>query len=151
MSTRFASCKKQQESGIRDLVLSELGKLRNQEATFTQLLEECRKKHPTLSKVTLTRHLKVLLKTKDIEKVYNSEHMRGYYRIKEKGLAKLTVESMIQSLGQTATHYIIRNKLKRPLEVDIFKEIQRYLETEPKGVSWEELFEYLEEKHPLVL
>jgi len=86
-----------------------------------------------------------LLETGKIERFYNT------YRITEKGIPEIQIEGMIQYLGTVATHYIIRKKLNLPIEFDISHEIEEYLRQEPKNVTWKQLFDYLEEKYPLIL
>lgn len=110
--------------------------------TFKILLEET-----GLARSTLASHLKDLLEAGKIERFYNT------YRITQKGIPEVQVEGMIQHLGIVATHFIIRKKLKLPIEEesDIYKEIENWLKQEPKDVTWKQLFDYLQEKHPLTL
>lgn len=150
----IGSWKKEQESQIRMMILKEIKKSETQKTTFKHLLEYCRKEKGSLSRVTLTKHLKMLMATQKIEKVFDSEYIRGFYRIRERGMVKVMVDSWIHNLGLVAVHHIIRKKLDKPIEFDVFEEIKQYLKLEPKKDSlwtWETLFEYLEKKHPLII
>jgi len=148
------------ERKMENVILEILGKPEQRKIRFTQLLKECRKKQPSLSKVTLTKYLKILLQTKEIEKRFDSEHFKGYYQIANRGLAKLMVDSWMNRLGKVAVDYIIRKKLNKPIDVnsDIFDEIEQYLKLEPEKDSlwsWKALFEYFEKdylrkKYPLI-
>lgn len=111
--------------------------LEKENLTFTQLLEEVE-----IARSTLAIHLKELLKNGKIEKFYNT------YRITKKAVAEVYIESMIQYLGTVTTHEIVREKLNLPVEFYVSEEIKKYLAL---AYPWEELFEYLQENHPLVL
>jgi len=110
--------------------------------TFSVLLAET-----GLARSTLSQRLKNLMETGKIERYYNT------YKITEKGIPEIYIESMIQNLGIVATHYIVRKKLNLPIEhpYDIREEIKEYLKQEPKTVTWKQLFDYLQEKYPLVI
>ena len=114
--------------------------LKKEHLTFTMLLAETK-----LARSTLSFRLKELLRNGKIERYYNT------YRLAQKGIIETQIEGMIQFLGLVATHQIIRNKLDLPLEFDINEEMEGYSEEKPKNVSWKELFEFLEEKHPLTI
>jgi len=154
MTKGIGSWKKEQESQIQKMILTELEKLKTQKTTFKQLLEQCRERKRNLSKVTLTKHLKILMNMQKIEKLFDSEYIRGFYRIRERGLAKLMVESWIHYLGLVAVHHIVRKKLNKPIEFDVFNEIEQHLKLEPEKDSlwsWKALFEYLEKEHRLIV
>ncbi|MBZ9572387.1 hypothetical protein KJA15_03590 [Patescibacteria group bacterium] len=149
---KIESWKKEQESRIRNMILEELRKMKDKKVSFGQLLKQCRKQKKGLSKVTLTKHLKMLMSMGEVEKVFNAEKIRGFYRIKGKAINKLMVESWIQNLGVVAIRYIVRTKLNKPIDVDsnISDEIERYLKLEPKKDSlwsWKTLFDYVEENY----
>lgn len=102
---------------------------------FKQLLEETE-----LARSTLTLRLKDLLETGKIERFYNT------YKITQKAIAEVQIECMIKNLGRVATHYVVRKKLNKPIDVhhDIFSEIAQWFK---QDLSWKELFDYLEEKY----
>lgn len=105
---------------------------------FQGLLEET-----GFARSTLARHLKYLTEKGEIEKFYN------IYRVTKKTVLEAQAEAMINYLGKIATHQIARTKLNLPLEFDINREMEYYMKGEPKSFSWKELFDYLQEKHPL--
>lgn len=140
------------ETKMEKLILEALKSSENKKQSFTQLLEECRKKQPSLSKVTLTKYLKILLAKKEIEKRFNAEHFRGYYQISKRSIHKLMIDSWILDLGVVAIRYIMKKKFNKPIDADsnISNEIDRYLKLEPKKDSlwtWKTLFEYVEENY----
>jgi len=142
-----------QKLEIETTILEALKKSKIQKLSFTQLLNECRKKQPTLSKVTLTKYLKILLQKGEIEKRFNAEHFKGYYQITSQSIMKLMIESWIERLGEVAIRCVMKKKFNKPIDVDsnICDEIDRYLEVEPKKDSlwsWKSLFEYVEKEYP---
>lgn len=142
------------EQKIETTILETLKKSETKKQMFMQLLKECREKQPSLSKATLTKYLKILLQKNEIEKRFDSEHFRGYYRIAKNGIVKLMIDSWIKNLGKYAVHYIVRKKFKKPIAFNILKEIERRLKAEPEKDSlwsWKALFEYFEREYPLEL
>ena len=131
------------EEENRKLILKALNR---EPLIFGELLEM-----KIVSRTSLSSHLKKLLQNGDVQKVYDSQKKRVVYRICSKAVAEIYVESMIWNLGITATHQIVRTKLNLPLESNIKEEIEEYLKGDPKNVSWKELFDFLEEKYPLII
>ena len=150
MKQNFRSWKIREEKQIEDFILFEITE---EKTTFTELLKKCKEHRSTLSRVTLTKHLKNLIRKNFVEKTYNSKKDQVVYSPLDKGIVKIQIESMIWNLGKTATHYIVRKKLKKPIDVhyDILYEIDQYMKTEPKSVSWKQLFDFLEDNYPVVI
>lgn len=107
---------------------------------FKGLLEET-----GFARSTLARHLKYLIEKGEIEKFYN------IYRVTQKMVVETQAEGMINYLGQVAVHQIVRTKLNLPVESDINREMEYYMKGKPKNFSWQELFDFLEEKYPLTI
>ena len=90
-----------------------------------------------VSKGSLNIHLRSLIKSGEVEKFYNKTKNKLVYRLTKKGAAPLIIEGMIRNLGRVATHYIVRKKLNKPIDIhhDIRNEIKQYLSLKPKAVS----------------
>ena len=128
----------------RKLILKALNR---ENLTFSELLEM-----KIVSRTSLSSHLRKLLESGDVEKTYASQKKRiMVYRICSKAVAEIYIEGMIQYLGRVATHQIVRTKLNLPLEHDVNKEMETYMEEKPKNVSWKKLFHFLEEKYQLTI
>ena len=115
--------------------------LKEENLTFKQLLKEAK-----ISRSTLAIHLKELLKNGKIKRFYNT------YQITKQSIIELMVDSWIKNLGKVAVHHIVRKKLNKPIEIDIFNEIEQHLKLEPEKDSlwsWKALFEYIEKEYPL--
>lgn len=134
------------EEENRKIILETLNK---KALTFGELLEM-----KIVSRTALSSHLDKLKKSGDIQKKYDSQRKRVVYQLRSKAITELRAKSWIRELGETAVHYIVRQKLKKPTEhpYDIFKLIDQYLKIEqPKPVSWKQLFNFLEKEHPLII
>lgn len=133
------------EQENREAIIETLGK---KALTFGELLEM-----QIVSRTALSSHLDKLEKSGDIQKKYDSQRKRVVYQLRSKAITELMAKSWIKELGETAVHYIVRQKLNKSTEhpYDIFKLIDKYSKIEqPKPISWKQLFNFLEKEHSLL-
>lgn len=138
--------KKQERSYNRRRILETLTAL--ERATFEEL-----KENTEVSRATLSSHLKDLMKSKCVKKVYDEERGRVVYRITEKALIEeVIVEGLVEYLGVVATHFVLRTKLGLPNPISIEEELENYLkDLGTSEIPPKKLFEALRKKYPLVI
>lgn len=103
-----------------------------------------------VSKEPLSRHLKHLLRTKQVEKHFSKAKNREIYRLTIYGEIPLIVDGMIHYLGTIATHAVFAKKLGVRLEFSINKEIEKYIEAKSE-IPPEKFYKYLKDNHPLIV
>jgi len=123
-----------------------LNELRKGPMTFNELKEKA-----SISRSTLTNHLKRLRKEGAVRKVINDKRDRPAYLIAEKALIEeVIIEGMIQHLGTMATHSVLRTKLGHPNPINLEQELEKYLRDLGKSeISPKKLFDALEKKYPV--
>jgi DNA-binding transcriptional ArsR family regulator len=128
----------------RQIILKELDE---DNLSFGKLLERS-----SVSRGTLNTHLKEMLKNGEAEKVYDLTKEKNVYGISQNARMELAVEGMIENLGKVAVHQLLKMKLHKSVPMKLEEAFEKYLKAlEDHGITTEQLLDFIEKRHPLVM